>query len=167
MYWTFYDFLAEGKNVGAAFREWFVKWGEGKVSVSSNWIGRKWFYGLTIIGDPTLRLRWLGQNEIADLQKREEEVIDELPLVLDLMRQIEGAQANYTSLNDKYGDLQGSYSSLWSTYGNVESQLTDIRNLLYFFLVITTLLAVSNVYLVKSRPKPKGPIVDEEEGFNF
>jgi hypothetical protein len=167
MYWTFYDLLAEGRNVGDAFKEWFVKWGEGKVSVSSNWIGRKWFYGLTIIGDPTLRLRWLGPTEIADLQRKEEEVIDELPLVLDLMTQIEGAKANYTYLNGKYSDLQGSYSSLQFTYGNVEIQLADIRNLLYFFLVVTTLLAVSNVYLVKSRPRPKGPAVEAEEGFNF
>jgi hypothetical protein len=167
MFWTFYNSLADGRNVGDAFKEWFVKWGEGKVSVTSSWIGRKWFYGLTIIGDPTLRLRWLGQKEITDLQNKEEEVIDDLPFVQDLMRQIESSQANFTSLNTRYSDLQGSYSSLQFTYGSVESQLADIRNLLYFFLVVTTLLAVSNVYLVRSRPKPKGLVVDKEEGFNF
>lgn len=167
MYWTFYDLLAQGNSIGDAFKEWFVKWGEGKVSVSSNWVGRKWFYGLTIIGDPTLKLRWLGQKEIDDLQKKEEEVIDDLPLVQDLLKSVEGAEANYTSLAVKYGDLQGSYSSLRLTYGNVESELIDIRNLLYFFLVVTTLLAASNVYLVKSRPKPERVVVDKDEGFSF
>jgi len=155
MYWTFYEALANGKTVGDAFKEWFVKWGEGKLSISSNWIGRKWFYGLTVIGDPTLRLRWLGEKEIADLQRREEEVIDDLPLVQGLFEQIENSESSYDSLNAQYNNLKDSHLALRLTYDGVIVQLGDIRDLVYFFLLVVGGLAVSNVYLVRTRPKPK------------
>ncbi len=41
----FYTLVATSKDIGTAFRTWFVTYGE---------TSRDWFYGLTIIGDPTL-----------------------------------------------------------------------------------------------------------------
>jgi len=41
----FYGNIAEGDCIGKAFRRWFVEHGEGSPC---------WFYGLSIIGDPTL-----------------------------------------------------------------------------------------------------------------
>lgn len=41
----FYGSLSTSDYVGAAFQEWFKKWGESDP---------KWFYGLNILGDPTL-----------------------------------------------------------------------------------------------------------------
>jgi hypothetical protein len=155
MFWTFYEAIARGRTIGDAFKEWFVKWGEGEVGLSGHYIGKKWFYGLTIIGDPTLRLRWLGAREIAELQKREEEVIDDLPLVLDLQKQISSVQVNYSSLSSDFDNLMDSYSTLQATHIDVAAQLADIRSLLYFFLLTTTVLVVANIYLVKSKSKSK------------
>ena len=42
----FYGPIAKGKCIGQSFKEWFEKNGE---------LGRDFYYGLTILGDPTLR----------------------------------------------------------------------------------------------------------------
>jgi hypothetical protein len=42
----FYDRLGEGDDIGEAFKKWFIEWGEES---------RYWFYGMNIIGDPTLK----------------------------------------------------------------------------------------------------------------
>ena len=42
----FYQLLGEGKCIGDAFKGWFIQHGESS---------RDWFYGLNIIGDPTLK----------------------------------------------------------------------------------------------------------------
>ena len=153
MFWTFYEALARGRTLGDAFKEWFVRWGEGKVTILDSYVGRKWFYGLTIIGDPTLRLRWLGEEEIAELQKREEQVINDLPYVQELMRQINASETSYSSLNSEYNNLRGSYSTLQETLTGVIIQLTDIRNLLYFFFLATIALLISNAYYANRKPK--------------
>lgn len=44
----FYGPVAQEKSMGVAFQEWFIDHGESDP---------KWFYGLTIIGDPTLQVR--------------------------------------------------------------------------------------------------------------
>jgi hypothetical protein len=152
LHWTFYEALARGKTLGEAFKEWFVKWGEGKVGFSGSYIGRKWFYGLTLIGDPTLRLRWLGEEEIAELEKREEEVVGDLPLVQSLLQQVNESAANYSSLYDEYDDLKNHYSTLETSYSSVSAQLGDIRNLLYFLLFSTSVLAVASIYFARRKP---------------
>lgn len=154
MYWTFYEAIAEGRTVGDAFQKWFTKWGEGRFGMSeTGYIGRKWFYGLTIIGDPTLRLRWLGEREIAELQKREEEAVNDLPLVRDLRQQVDSLEENHTTLQNSYDDLKTEYSALQRYYNNLETHLLLIGDLLYFFLLTTTILLVISIYLMKSRPK--------------
>jgi len=155
MFWTFYEALARGRTIGDAFKEWFAKWGEGQVALSGGYVGRKWFYGLTIIGDPTLRLRWLGEKEIAELQRREEEVVDDLPLVQDMRRQMDSSQANYSSLRSEYDSLQEFHSVLQASYSAVMVQLEDIKSLLYFFLFVTVVLLTANIYLVKSKPRSR------------
>ncbi|OYD13827.1 hypothetical protein CH333_09830 [candidate division WOR-3 bacterium JGI_Cruoil_03_44_89] len=42
----FYKWLGWGDNIGDSFKKWFIQWGEDS---------RPWFYGLNIIGDPTLK----------------------------------------------------------------------------------------------------------------
>jgi hypothetical protein len=155
LFWTFYEAIARGRTIGDAFKEWFVKWGEGKVGISGHFVGRKWFYGLTIIGDPTLRLRWLSENEIVELQKREEEVVDDLPFVQDLRQQLIDSESNYSSLYNEYNDLRDFHSTLETSYKGVATQIGDIRNLLYFFSLTTTILAVANIYLVRGRYESK------------
>jgi hypothetical protein len=50
----FYDPIGQqNKSVGDAFKDWFITWGE------TDW---DWFYGMNILGDPTLKP--LGQSEI-------------------------------------------------------------------------------------------------------
>jgi hypothetical protein len=46
-YDEFYDPIGEEKCIGEAFKEWFTQWGESD---------RCWFYGMAIIGDPSLRV---------------------------------------------------------------------------------------------------------------
>jgi hypothetical protein len=43
----FYRRLSEGKSIGDAFKEWFIEYGESSPC---------WFYGLVLIGDPTLKV---------------------------------------------------------------------------------------------------------------
>ena len=52
----FYGSLAEGNYVGAAFRDWFQLWGE---------LDPKWFYGLTILGDPTLYIPSMPTSDLS------------------------------------------------------------------------------------------------------
>lgn len=42
----FYRPLGQGECIGEAFRQWFTLWGEDD---------RDWFYGMNVLGDPTLR----------------------------------------------------------------------------------------------------------------
>ncbi len=51
----FYDPLAAGDCIGDAFQSWFSIWAEGD-PWGDGWenYARSWFYGMTIIGDPTL-----------------------------------------------------------------------------------------------------------------
>jgi hypothetical protein len=97
-------------------------------------------------------LRWLGEEEIAELEKREQEVVGDLPLVQSLLQQVNESEANYTSLYGEYDDLKNHYSTLETSYGSVLTQLGDIRNLLYFLLFSTSVLAVASIYLAKRKP---------------
>jgi hypothetical protein len=155
MFWTFYDALARGRTIGDAFKEWFVKWGEGKVTILDSYVGRKWFYGLTIVGDPTLRLRWLGEQELADLEKREAQAIADSSYVQDLLEQINATETSYSTLNSEYNNLRSSHSLLQETLTGVIIQLTDIRNLFYFFFLATIALLISNAYYANHKPKSK------------
>ncbi|MEW6069515.1 MAG: hypothetical protein AB1485_02770 [Candidatus Thermoplasmatota archaeon] len=49
----FYNPLGQNKTIGNAFKEWFVLNGETGAGADS----RLWFYGMTILGDPTLTPR--------------------------------------------------------------------------------------------------------------
>jgi len=62
MFEEFYGPLSENKNIGEAFKEWFILHGESN---------RCFFYGLTILGDPTLKL--LGGDRLVDWWKLDEE----------------------------------------------------------------------------------------------
>jgi hypothetical protein len=54
-FYDFYDPLAAGECIGDAFKEWFSIWAEGELWGSGyNNYARSWFYGMTVIGDPTL-----------------------------------------------------------------------------------------------------------------
>jgi hypothetical protein len=145
MLWTFYEALARGKTFGDAFKEWFITWGEGNINLGGHYVGRKWGYGLTLIGDPALRLRWLGEKEIAELQDQEEAIIDSLPLVQDLRQQVADLHEDYSSLHNEYNALKDSYSG----------QLAEVKNLLYVSLLATAVLLASSVYFMRKNSKSK------------
>jgi len=52
----FFISLSEGNAIGDAFQEWFAEQGEEKNELQENDRYQSIFYGLTIVGDPTLRL---------------------------------------------------------------------------------------------------------------
>lgn len=154
MYWTFYEALAKGRTIGDAFKKWFVEWGEGKVLLQNIFVGKKWFYGLAIIGDPTLRLNWLDEAQVAELQKYEEQVIHELPLVQQLWEQVESTNSTLSSLQSEYAGLQDSYSTLQTDNVYIASDLWTSRTVLYFFIITTVLLAAAYAHISITRPKP-------------
>ncbi len=47
----FYTPLSQGKSLGESFKEWFAINGE---------VSRQWFYGMTLLGDPTIMLQKRG-----------------------------------------------------------------------------------------------------------
>jgi len=56
----FYGPLGEGNEIGEAYRKWFVKRAEGGFE---EW-EKTWFYGMTLCGDPTLKIQKLPANVI-------------------------------------------------------------------------------------------------------
>ncbi|MBE0511780.1 hypothetical protein IBX38_01880, partial [Candidatus Bathyarchaeota archaeon] len=52
----FFASLSEGKAIGDAFQEWFAEQSEENNELQENDRYQSIFYGLTIVGDPTLRL---------------------------------------------------------------------------------------------------------------
>ena len=48
---TFYRLLGEGESLGEAFKQWFI------AQYPYNDIDRAWYYGLTLLGDPTLSIK--------------------------------------------------------------------------------------------------------------
>jgi hypothetical protein len=48
----FYRPLSVGKTLGEGFRYWLAKWADANGKTS-----RDWHYGMTVVGDPTLRVR--------------------------------------------------------------------------------------------------------------
>ena len=52
----FFTSLSEGNAIGDAFQEWFAEQGEENNELQENDRYQSIFYGLTIVGDPTLRL---------------------------------------------------------------------------------------------------------------
>jgi hypothetical protein len=146
MHWTFYKAIAEGKTIGEAFKEWFIEWGDGNFVLSGTYIGKKWFYGLTIIGDPTLRLRQPGESEIAELQKQEEEAVRDVPYVKDLRDKVASLTKNQSLLRNYIDNLQGNYSVLENEYDSLRGQLMETRNYLYFFIFTTVILLAGNVF---------------------
>ncbi|MCK4267129.1 MAG: hypothetical protein KAX31_07590, partial [Thermoplasmata archaeon] len=64
----FYGPLAAGDCIGDAFREWFSIWAEGVPwGPFYNNLARSWFYGMTILGDPTLSPLWEDINPPANV----------------------------------------------------------------------------------------------------
>jgi len=61
----YYRPLGEGKEIGQAFLEWFVARAEGGFE---EW-EITWFYGMSLHGDPTLRIQKLPNNEILAFDK--------------------------------------------------------------------------------------------------
>ena len=67
----FYGPLGSGDNIGEAFKDWFVEWGEES---------RDWFYAMNILGDPTLKPHgnsevWRGGARAPDVPPQDAEVV--------------------------------------------------------------------------------------------
>ena len=72
----FYNPLSQGKCLGDAFKDWFAIMGETWADTS-----RSWFYGMTLIGDPTLVVKDSSSSiaETIDRGKRMQVIISPNP----------------------------------------------------------------------------------------
>ena len=81
----FFTSLSEGKTIGNAFQEWFTEQSEENVELRTESRNQSIFYGLTIVGDPTLKL-YRKQNlllhdiSITDVTTELENVANKLTL---------------------------------------------------------------------------------------
>ena len=74
-YPDFYKPISEGKCIGEAFQEWFEKTGE---------LDRISYYGLTILGDPTLRAPRICDVAITDVTASKSVVVQNLTLSINV-----------------------------------------------------------------------------------
>lgn len=98
----FYDFytpLGEGANFGDAFLSWCINDMETCAGDES----RPWFYGMTLLGDPTLKLSRYMRNPTGDVNENGTiDVCDVIFLINYLF--IEGPGPNPLALGDPNGD---------------------------------------------------------------
>jgi len=69
----FYDYYAPLRE-GASFGEAFLDWCINDIETCAGSDSRPWFYGMTLLGDPTLKLSRYMQNPTGDVN--EDEIID-------------------------------------------------------------------------------------------
>lgn len=72
MFADFYNPMGQGKVIGDAFVDWWKTWGPNPSHGN-----RKWFYGLVLLGDPTLTW-WKGAVPQLE-QPQKEDVFDHFP----------------------------------------------------------------------------------------
>jgi len=85
-YFDFYKPISEGKCIGEAFKEWFEKNGE---------LSRIFYYGLTILGDPTLRAPRLCDVAVTDVKTFENVVVQNSTLSINVTVENKG-EGNFT-----------------------------------------------------------------------
>jgi hypothetical protein len=98
----FYDYyapLGEGASFGEAFRDWCID----DIETCAGSESRPWFYGMTLLGDPTLKLSRYMQNPTGDVN--EDEIIDIADVVFLINYLfIGGPVPNPLALGDPSGD---------------------------------------------------------------
>ena len=85
-YPDFYKPISEGKCIGQAFKEWFEKNGE---------LNRIFYYGLTILGDPTLRAPHICDVAITDVTASKSAVVQNSTLPINVTVENKG-KGNFT-----------------------------------------------------------------------
>jgi len=85
-YFDFYEPISEGKCIGQAFKEWFEKNGE---------LSRIFYYGLTILGDPTLRAPRLCDVAVTDVTASKSVVVQNSTLPINVTVENKG-KGNFT-----------------------------------------------------------------------
>jgi uncharacterized protein YkvS len=104
----FFADLAERKAIGTAFQEWFIEQGNWQNQLKAGEDYRYLFYGLTIVGDPTLRLDNRPSVKIHDIS------------VTDVTTSIVNASNTYSVIVNvtlkNYGDFDESFDVMIYEY---------------------------------------------------
>lgn len=102
-YHDFYKSLSEGTTIGQAFLEWFMEQGRKCVGPEERYDFQMKFYGLTIIGDPTLRLhRELRDVSVTDVTVSFENETGEETMVVEVTVENKGDLAESFNLTVHY-----------------------------------------------------------------
>ncbi len=98
-FYDYYDPLGEGATFGEAFRDWCIN----DIETCAGGESRPWFYGMTLLGDPTLRISRYMQNPTGDVN--EDGVVDvaDLIFVINYLF-IDGPAPDPLALGDPNGD---------------------------------------------------------------
>jgi hypothetical protein len=98
-FYDYYEPLGEGATFGEAFRDWCIN----DIETCAGGESRPWFYGMTLLGDPTLKVSRYMQNPTGDLN--EDGVVDiaDLIFVINYLF-IDGPAPDPLALGDPNGD---------------------------------------------------------------
>ena len=64
-------------------------------------------------------------------------------------------ETSYSSLSSSYDSLQTSHNSLQTSYDSLKAELTNIRNLMYIFIITTIIFIATTAYLAMRKTKMK------------
>lgn len=98
----FYDFytpLGQGANFGNAFLSWCIN----DIETCAGDESRPWFYGMTLLGDPTLKLSRYMRNPTGDVNENGTIDIRDVIFLINYLF-IEGPPPNPLALGDPNGD---------------------------------------------------------------
>jgi hypothetical protein len=98
----FYDYyapLGDGASFGEAFRDWCIN----DIEICAGSDSRPWFYGMTLLGDPTLRLSRYMQNPTGDVNEDGILEVSDLILLINYLF-LAGSAPDPLALGDPNGD---------------------------------------------------------------
>jgi hypothetical protein len=95
----FYTPLGQGKSFGDAFLSWCI---QDMETCAGDW-SRPWFYGMTLLGDPTLKVSRYMQNPTGDVNEDGTVDVTDVIFVINYIF-VEGSAPNPLALGDASGD---------------------------------------------------------------
>ena len=95
----FYTPLGQGKSFGDAFLSWCI---QDMETCEGDW-SRPWFYGMTLLGDPTLKVSRYMQNPTGDVNEDGTVDVTDMIFMINYLF-VQGPAPNPLALGDASGD---------------------------------------------------------------
>jgi hypothetical protein len=98
-FYDYYDPLGQGATFGEAFRDWCIN----DIETCAGGESRPWFYGMTLLGDPTLKISRYMQNPTGDVNEDGILEVSDLIFLINYLF-LAGSAPDPLALGDPNGD---------------------------------------------------------------